>query len=81
MAATYFTCTKHSNSTQCNADTANYCQWTDAIGEGVCVPNPESLWQELLYCPGSVVSALQDARVTLPALCLFAFMWTGDLHI
>jgi hypothetical protein len=55
----YYTCTKHSNSTQCEADTANNCQWTDSINEGLCISNPDSVWEELLACPGSVVSAAQ----------------------
>jgi hypothetical protein len=55
----YYTCTKHSNSTQCNADIANNCQWTDSISEGMCISNPNSVWEELLVCPGSVVSEAQ----------------------
>ncbi|KAF6262214.1 hypothetical protein COO60DRAFT_1699372 [Scenedesmus sp. NREL 46B-D3] len=69
MAATHFTCTKHSNSTQCNADTANYCQWTDAIGEGVCVLNPESFLQELMFCPGSVMAQVTKCQADSQAAC------------
>jgi hypothetical protein len=59
VAAMYYTCTKHSNSTQCDADIANNCQWTDSINDGMCISNPNSVWEELLVCPGSVVSAVQ----------------------
>jgi hypothetical protein len=58
VAAIHNTCTKHSNSTLCNADDANNCQWVAALGDsGLCISNPNDMWQELLVCPGSVVSA------------------------
>jgi hypothetical protein len=62
VAAMYYTCTKHSNSTQCDADIANNCQWTDSINDGMCISNPNSVWEELLVCPGSVVSRVLDVE-------------------
>lgn len=68
LAAMYYTCTKHTNSTNCDADTANNCQWVDISDNGMCISNPNDMWEHLLVCPGSVVSAgyLQDSSILQP---------------
>ncbi|WIA35012.1 hypothetical protein OEZ86_003508 [Tetradesmus obliquus] len=69
LAAMYYTCTKHTNSTNCDADSANNCQWVDISDIGMCISNPNDMWEDLLVCPGSVVAQAMKCRADSQEAC------------